>query len=175
MLSKMEHPPLEHRRISRAEREGSFLVTATVLTRNPPSSRGSAKNLRHQPTTQPLLLLIHHFPPLRHSAPERPLTKYVPFWGGTTNPKKRRVGFRSPCRRSAEAGAPSKGLKSGTGRGHSSWPPTARPPPPSIIQTPPTNTPPNPFPPLFKTPLPHPPTHPHSTSHYICYVSHMGL
>ena len=79
MLSKMEHPPLEHRRISRAEREGSFLVTATVLTRNPLSSRGPAKNLRRQPTTQPLLLLIHH-PTPPHSAPERPLTKYVPFW-----------------------------------------------------------------------------------------------
>ena len=63
MLSKMKNPPLEHRRISRAEWEGSFPVTATVLTRNSLSSRGRAKNLKHQPTTQPLLLLIHHLPP----------------------------------------------------------------------------------------------------------------
>ena len=168
MLSKIEHPPLEHRRISRAEREGSFLVTATVLTRNPLSSRGPAKNLRRQPTTQPLLLLIHP-PTPPPSRPREAPHEVRPILGWTTRPKKRRVGFRSPCRRSAEAGAPSKGLKSGTGRGHSSWPPTARPTSPLHHPTSPNKHPTQPLLPTLQNPPPPPPTHPLSTSHYIGY------
>ena len=110
-----------------------------------PRSREGSKAPAHHPvpssSTTPLT------PP--QFRPREAPHEVRPILGWTTRPKKRRVGFRSPCRRSAEAGAPSKGLKSGTGRGHSSWPPTARPPPPSIIQTPPNQHPTQPLSPTL--------------------------
>ena len=140
--------PEPRRRILRAEREGSFLVTATVLTHNPviPRPREGSKAPAHHPatssSTQPRPLS------LRHAVPESPLTKYVPFWGGPTSPKKRKGGV--PLALSSVEGSQER-------NGAGPFLVAAHRLPSPIIQTPPTNTPPHPYCLLLKTPLPPPP------------------
>ena len=55
----------------------------TVLTRNPLSSRGPARDLRHQPTTQLPPNPHNHVPyPSAMPSPESPITNYYLTWCG---------------------------------------------------------------------------------------------
>ena len=131
------------------------------------SSRGPARDLRRQPTTQPLPH-PQHLLPFSHVVLERPLTKYVLFWRGPPAPRKRRVGFSARPELRRRVPRAERGGVIPRGRPRCAASPLHHPNSPHQHPAQPL------LPPLcllLKTPLLHPPTHLNSTSHYIGYVS----
>ena len=150
MLSKMKNPPLEHRRISRAEWEGSFPrdrhrahAELPVIPRPREESKASA----HHPAPSP----PHPPPPPCHPKAPR---------GISSDPLT--INLPSPLPRSSVIPAPEPVADA----------PSRNPSPPNFPPPTPNTTP---FPHSLNPPFPTPQHTPIITSHYIGYVTPIGL